>query len=279
MLDLLAAGEAADLARALAEERGAPPESADSLLAAALYALTGHYLVEIGRAQWAVCWTGPSRLIAADIAADELSDLTSAAVRRPVTEVARLRLHLAALRLDPAATAPVGSLLRARAKSGAGLGAGSRGSPGQVRIVAGADLVTAQRISNIRMFNIIIGVITAGIALFGIHAWHSAHSEPSFTSVSPFVPPTVPSPLISPFTGINLPTVLPTPLLPAPGVLTPRLLTTIFVQPGDSLSAIACRYDTSVRTLQRLNHLGRSTLIDPGQRLIVPVTFAIVGAC
>jgi Zn-dependent protease with chaperone function/LysM repeat protein len=279
VLDLLAAGHGGDLADALALDRGDPLDVAAEALAASLYALTGHYLVETGRADWAVSWTGPSRLIAADIAADELSALAVAAVQRPATEVARLRLHLASLGLNPAAITPVVSLLAARAQGPAGPGAGPRRPADNVRIVAGADLVTAQRISTIRVSNVVVGVITATFALFGIHAWNSSHS------FSPYVPPLIPSYtagpprnpdyLSSPGTGI---TVRPLPL-PALSVPKMRLVTVIVVKPGDSLSALACRYHTTIRILQEMNHLGQSTLIVPGQRLSVPIAFGILGAC
>jgi LysM repeat protein len=42
------------------------------------------------------------------------------------------------------------------------------------------------------------------------------------------------------------------------------------VRRGETLSAIARRYDTTVRTLQRLNGLGRRTAIRAGARLRVP---------
>ncbi len=115
-------------------------------------------------------WTGPSRLIAADIAADELSDLVAGAVHRPDIEVARLRLYLASLRIDPAATAPVTSLLEAR----------TRGAAENVRIQANADLVTARRIGNIRTVNVAVGLVTLVVAIFGNQAWNASHPPPSF---------------------------------------------------------------------------------------------------
>ena len=179
--------------------------------------------MEKGRADWAVSWTGPSRLIAADIASDELIELVGAAADQPGTEVARLRLHLAALGLDPAAEAPARSLLQARAQSPAGLKAGPRGQAGNVRIVAGADLVTAQRVSTIRMLNIAVGVITGLVSLVGVHAWHSSHAPPTFAGFSPASgfgnPPPIPNPLATPWTGI---TSLPSPYpLPASACLPP----------------------------------------------------------
>lgn len=274
-LDLLTSGRGAELASALAQGSA---DSPDAVLTGALYALTGHYLVETGRAEWAVSWTGPSRLIAADISADELGALVGAAVRQPVTEVARLRLHLASLRLDPAATGPVSSLLRAgAARSASGLTAGPHDPAASVRIVADADLVTVQRIRTIRVLNIVVGIVTAAVALSGLFAWHSTHPQQSVTSPVPGVvnPLQIPSPPVTPPGSISLPTSLPVPSV----LLKPRLLTSIIVQPGDSLSAIACRYQTTVRALQALNRLGRSTVVVAGQRLTVPLSLAIRSTC
>ncbi len=278
VLDLLAAARGADLASALAQDRGDPQDAALAVLAGTLNALTGHYLAETGRARWAVSWTGPSRLVAADIAADELSDLVAAAVHQPATEVARLRLHLASLRLDPAAAGPVRSLLRAPAQGQAGLGAGPGGAAREVRIVAGADMVTAQRMRAIRVLNLTVAVVVGAVVLISIHVRGSSQSPPLVSFSPPPVlasPPQIPSPLASVRPGIYLPQ---SPL-PVPGLLKPRLLTTIVVRPGDSLSALACRYLTTVRVLQEMNHLGQSTLIVAGQRLSVPATLGIAGTC
>jgi Zn-dependent protease with chaperone function/LysM repeat protein len=281
VLDLLAAGRGGDLADALAEDRGDPPDAAAPVLAAALYALTGHYLVETGRAGWAVSWNGPSRLIAADIAADELSELVVAAVHRPATEVARLRLHLVSLRLNPAAHGPVTSLLRAQAEGPVGTGSAPRRQAANVRIVAGADLVAAQRISTIRVSNVVVGVITATVALFGIHAWNSSHSPPPFVPPPITRPPYTAGPLQNPDylpgTGIGIKVTPP----PLPVFSLPKLPleTTVVVKPGDSLSALACRYQTTIRMLQEMNHLGTSTLIVPGERLNVPIALGVIGTC
>ncbi len=44
------------------------------------------------------------------------------------------------------------------------------------------------------------------------------------------------------------------------------------VRRGDTLSLIASRYGSSVQQLRDVNRLGRSSLIHPGQQLVVPVT-------
>jgi hypothetical protein len=51
------------------------------------------------------------------------------------------------------------------------------------------------------------------------------------------------------------------------------IATTIYiVQPGDTLAAIARRFDTTVSVLVQLNNLANPSLIRPGQQLLVPVT-------
>jgi N-acetylmuramoyl-L-alanine amidase len=42
------------------------------------------------------------------------------------------------------------------------------------------------------------------------------------------------------------------------------------VQEGDTLSIIAIRYGTSVSALQAANGLGKSDVINVGQRLVIP---------
>lgn len=275
ILDLLAAGRGSDLADALARDNGDPPGTATPALAAALYALTGHYLAETGRAGWAVSWTGPSRLIAADIGTEELIDLVGAAVYQPVTEVARMRLQLASLRLNPAATAPVVSLLEAWAQSPAQARAGYYRQAENIRIVTGADLVTAQRTSTIRVSRVVVGLIAGTFVVFGSLAWDSSHSPhyllPSVSFPNPYSSPRYPVYLPSPGIGISVKP----PSFPGISVPKLKLMTSIVVKPGDSLSAIACHYLTTVRVLQAMNHLGPSIFIYPGERLSIPVTLGI----
>lgn len=45
---------------------------------------------------------------------------------------------------------------------------------------------------------------------------------------------------------------------------------TYIVQPGDTLTAIAARYHTTVAALKQLNKLGESDLIQVGQKLLIP---------
>lgn len=46
----------------------------------------------------------------------------------------------------------------------------------------------------------------------------------------------------------------------------------VTVQPGETLTSIACHFDTTVAAIQRLNHLGTATRIWPGQVIFVPLT-------
>lgn len=272
-LDLLSAGQAGDLAAALAQDLGESPDAGPALLAAALYALAGHYLVTTGRAEWAVSWTGPSRLIAADVAADELYELVSGAVQHPATEVSRLRLHLASLRLDPAATGPA-SALRDGTWRPRPAGPARSGRAGHVRIRTDADPMASQRVRAIQVSTKLVGIVGGLVVLIGTLSWHHAHSYASFVPSQPPVTlpiggqPQIPDPLptLGAEPGIS-PFPIPIPTLPFPKL---KLATSIVVKPGDSLGSIACRYQTTVRTLQKLNHLGRSTSIAAGQRLRVP---------
>lgn len=62
---------------------------------------------------------------------------------------------------------------------------------------------------------------------------------------------------------------MPQPLDAAPPTDTPR---THVVQPGDTLFAIALRYQTTVAAIKQLNNLGESDLIQVGQKLRIPAS-------
>ncbi|MGW2517691.1 C40 family peptidase [Streptomyces sp. NPDC001617] len=51
-------------------------------------------------------------------------------------------------------------------------------------------------------------------------------------------------------------------------------LRTVLLRPGDTLSALAHRYRTTVRAFQRANHLGASTVIRAGRHLSIPASAA-----
>lgn len=86
-------------------------------------------------------------------------------------------------------------------------------------------------------------------------------SAPSSSTLPPTERPT--EPLETP---TNEPTGTQRPATPTP-VPTPHSYT---VQAGDTLSTIATRFGTSVSTLQRMNGLGNSDVINVGQVLTVP---------
>lgn len=64
---------------------------------------------------------------------------------------------------------------------------------------------------------------------------------------------------------------LPLPLDAAPPADAPR---THIVQAGDTLFAIALRYQTTVAAIKQLNHLGESDIIQVGQKLLIPASAA-----
>ncbi|MGW0517352.1 M48 family metalloprotease [Crossiella sp. NPDC003009] len=115
-LDLLEAGQTQDLAERVATRAGVEAERGPDLLRAALVSLLGAALVGAGAASWTAPWTGTPKLIVGD-PGFELTDLVQRAMDHP-REVARLRLHLAALGVDsrtphPAAK-PVGGTTELR---------------------------------------------------------------------------------------------------------------------------------------------------------------------
>ncbi|MCB0063941.1 MAG: LysM peptidoglycan-binding domain-containing protein, partial [Caldilineaceae bacterium] len=88
------------------------------------------------------------------------------------------------------------------------------------------------------------------------------------TPTATLIPPS-PTPEPSPTptaTATPEPTATPTPT-PEPDVLT----TTYTVRPGDNLSSIAVRFNTTTRELLRLNGLGNADYVYVGQRLVVPI--------
>lgn len=87
-------------------------------------------------------------------------------------------------------------------------------------------------------------MITAVVALVGIHARDASHSPP------PFIPPAFSSPAVA-------------------GGLTRGPILGMGV-------GIPCPHS---RALQQMNHLGTSTVIVAGQRLLVPFTLGITGIC
>ena len=132
--------------------------------------------------------------------------------------------------------------------------------------------------SAIRGWNIAVGVVTAVVGLIGIHAGDSVHASlpfpPAYSPPAAFSVPTQ-----GPIPGIGHGIVvspIPFPTLALPKL---RLVTSIIVQQGDSLSSLACRYQTTVGALQEMNHLGTSTFIAAGQRLLIPLNYERILGC
>ncbi|MDH6107829.1 Zn-dependent protease with chaperone function [Kitasatospora sp. MAP12-15] len=281
VLDLLEAGCGHRLVELLAsdhsETRPSGAAADETVLATAVLALIGHYLTEAGRAWWATQWNGPSRLIAADSAAEELPGLISAAIDHPATEVPRLRLHLASLGLDPAAETPATALLRSPNQAAATAGAaGTAQGPGAttgVSIKPLLDEAALRRQETIRAVTVVVAVVTGVIGIVGVYrsnetpAYNSSNSlynsnDPGGTDRTP--------PTYKPYT---LPTTNPYLTYGAiPRFIWPSfpVSTRIVVKQGDSLSLLACRYRTTVTELQAVNFL-ETTRIDVGQHLTVPV--------
>jgi LysM repeat protein len=74
----------------------------------------------------------------------------------------------------------------------------------------------------------------------------------------PTAPPTTPPPSLSPTPGAPTPTPAATPII-------------YTVQRGDSLTAIAARYGTTVQALQNANGIAPGDVIQPGQKIKIPV--------
>jgi Zn-dependent protease with chaperone function/nucleoid-associated protein YgaU len=281
VLDVLEAGRGADLERGPGEDR--------VLSDRALLALIGQYLVTAGRAEWTVSWTGPGRLIAADSAADDLPDLVAAAIGRPAGGVARLRLHLAALGVDPAATAPAQALASLHTPGAQRPGADPARPPAAVGIAPTLDPLAAERRDRIRVLTAVVAMVACGVSLAGLHRLHTTPTPPTVTVAVPTGIPVYPplSPLIGTGMGAGLgASAYPTSgYVPLPPIDLQRLLnsiesqTSVTVRPGDTLSLLACRYRTTVRMLQEINGLGDSDRIRTGQRVRVPATTGTSSAC
>lgn len=266
VLDLLETGGTSALTGALTDarsERGVPADVGRNLLVTGVCALIGQHLVQAGMATWTGTWTGAGRLVARDTTSAEIFDLVRAAVDTP-TEVARLRLHVAALGIDDKPrTAP------ARPESP------GVGSDRHV-VVQPANLTEQRKIAK-------IALPTVGLMLFAILLApviiDSPEPSPQFSGLGPeFLD--VPKPIIHPYlrdwhagsanlmSGCYQPNNQSCPL-PSLVSMPPLLSHFIVVEPGDTLSRIACEHQTTVDELVRLNDLS-STVLAVGQQLDVP---------
>jgi Zn-dependent protease with chaperone function len=274
VLDLLETGEAGRLAAALtrtgpAGSAPAGPEQPDPRrkLRGGLAALVGCLLVQAGYASWKLAWTGPSTLVGLDIAVVEFPSLVDAAVRSPA-QVGNLRSSLAYLDVAVDVPPELGRITVPGLAGAAGLAAaaGARGH----RAGPGPAAPSGTRRELLITFN--IGFMVVCLIVGAVTLDHHVHAD---SAAYPFPVSSYPGNRYSP--GALLPTSpaqfgLPTQDLPGlmPVPTLPPLWITIVVAPGDTLSGLACRYGSTVRQLQQVNGLGRSSQIEAGQQLRVP---------
>jgi LysM repeat protein len=113
-------------------------------------------------------------------------------------------------------------------------------------------------------------VLVSGVAdgLVGLVTRPSASPLPS-TEASP-----VPSPSLAAGSPTPIATAAPTPLpatpAPTPAPASPPAAQSYVVQEGDTLSAIATRFGTTVEAIQAANGLGEADVINIGQVLVIP---------
>ena len=99
---------------------------------------------------------------------------------------------------------------------------------------------------------------------------------PTATRPAPSSTPTTPPTVVSAATRVtNTPTPTSTPIVATPTAAPP---VTYIVQPGDTLSEIAARFDVTLAALMEANDITDPTLIRPGRVLIIPVPGATVVA-
>lgn len=278
VLDLLEAGRAAVLASALTDTRSEPDAPADvgrTMLVSAVSALVGQQVVQAGKASWTVAWTGTTRLFARNITSAEIVALVHAAVEKP-TEAPRLRLHLTALGLDADQSVAAAATESARSSSDLHV------------VVKPANLDEQRKIASIAL------PVMAAMLCAVILAVVYGPDEPAPRLPSLVIDYRIGYPL-----GANRTFDLPSrnlrPLLAYPSLgcyqptdyscplptLTPQFLTHIVVvERGDNLSSIACRHQTTVDELVKLNDLS-STNLAVGQHLFVPglSSYVIASRC
>jgi Zn-dependent protease with chaperone function len=271
VLDLLERGNQMDIAGRLTEA----PEP-EQQLAEALYALVGQVLVGAGRARWVLSWTKGYLLACDQDHGWELEDLVTAAARDGAA-VGTLRDKLAALGIP--VEAPVPLVLRT-VSAPAGR---TTGAPIAAQ-VPGFVTEEAERQRGVRRFTVaallVLGVLW-GVAM--IRSDGSDHYSPVGTNLRTdwaARPPTY-APVVEPPPAW----LRPDDPLPSEGPQLPLYPTwnlwpslprveyvdvPIIVKRGDTLTKIACRYHTTVRTLQKLNDMGSRTSLSAGQTLLVP---------
>jgi Zn-dependent protease with chaperone function len=250
-------------------------------LSTRLLALLGHAMVATGRVRWQVTWRdtggGTLRLASNDVTdteTEQFRDRVNSFVANPTAANAdSITLHLMSLGIDP--HLPV-ALASDPGRHGPGQAANGSPAGGKLVIQPTKNPRDAEARTLIRMVGIPLALVATVISI----VLTTRDSSPGFpaSGVPAFqnTPPT--------FHPSN---VLPSDLRPSPPAFpimlpsAPRFTiscaavfampcTVITVQPGDTLSLLACRYRTTVPTLQSINDLGDSTAITAGERLSVP---------
>ncbi|MER6917142.1 M48 family metalloprotease [Streptomyces sp. NPDC000594] len=296
VLDLLECGDREELVRRFTD---AP--SPGEQLAEGLYALTGQALAGAGLARWSLSWTEGYRLVCDGSSGRFLDELVTAAARGPAG-VGGLRRELA--RLGLAAESPVPLALRT-VPAPAGRTTGRR----IPRLVPDFVAEELRRQKSVRRFT--FGTLVVLFALWGVMLIKADWVEPypagrvGVAQVRPTLPggwtpggplpgalPTADPPTGAlPVPGATLvPGTTPVPEITGlaryllehplrPTVRPDDLLSHIIrVRPGDTLSGIACRHDTTVGKLRELNRLGAREVLKAGAVLLVPNRARIAGA-
>jgi Zn-dependent protease with chaperone function len=259
LLDVLERDREGELAARIGRTRpGADPgEEAYDRLGSAVLALVGQALVIGGQARWQLSWTGPVRLDTDESLLLHLQQLVRSAVRHP-DEVDRLRLALVLAGVDLAVAPGARS-------SGAARPLPEPDGDAPVEVAAiGRARPTGSSVIERRWAMALGGAILLTVLIVGV-----AEQNSTVDQTAPVLPPFVPNSILSTPPLLHQPTVWPPTIVrPLPSILSPFFVT---VRPGDTLSALAQRYGTTVARLQQLNGLGHSTLIIAGQGLLISV--------
>jgi Zn-dependent protease with chaperone function len=233
-------------------------------LAEALYALVGQALVGAGLARWVFSWTAGHLLVGRVQTGRDLAELVEAAARDGST-VDALREDLA--RRGLAVEAPVRlarSTVAAPASRISGVSIHS-----QVPDFVADELARQRTVRTVTLVALLVLAVPWGIAL--IRSGGSTDYPPAGGNAPVWLPS--PRALSPPGAGY-----LSVPPFAAPSFFAPSFFAPPFVAPftfvvvarGDTLTAIACRYHTTVRALRDLNGMGSRTSLDAGETLMVP---------
>ncbi|MEV0170409.1 M48 family metalloprotease [Streptomyces sp. NPDC050803] len=262
VLGLLEGAGRAELLRRLTDA----PEP-EERLSAALYALTGQALAGADRARWTLSWTQGHLLDCPQDPGGGLEYLVAAAAHEPAG-VHALRGELTRLGLDVEEPVPLTprTVLPPRARTPA------RRSTRRTPNVVVEELKRQRRVAKVTMGTLIAMGVVWGVALIGSDPAqpYPPSNRPAFPTADHPEYPLAPS-IGLPLPELSLPTSLPslTPL-PLPSFSLSLSVRLHVVAPGDTLTAIACQYDTTVADLQERNGMGAGTDLTAGQELLVP---------